>query len=643
MADRRLLRPHHRSHARLAPVAGARIEVARLAGARAEPVREVRYIAPPGAPWLHYLHGTVPGRGNDWICRPRGQPGGVSPRHVQQLLDLILVHDVADPDEVTLTFANLSLKDPTWRLGRGGMGVVAHFRVPASVDTNGTPPRFVHALLSLDQPIEVVSLGAVAGALLQTTLADRGAPDRPVDWWYARYRAVAEHGDAAALEVLESYLAEFPPLPSGRGKAGSQRWEPAEGAAWPREVRVRCGARTPETWRDALDAMVALAAFLYWTRLPWAAVTTGAGRAGDDGLVIRFLFGPPVPEEEEIALSSLPREPVALACALLPLAAREVSTLELHAVVEDAGVELGPGPEDRVEKVDAVAEPDPTPLLGWLPPPPMTVVAEVEPEDMDLATEPEPEPPPSPPALEMPGERAALAPSSEVAGPAIAFEPLSAVEAPRAAAVFTAPPLTEAPTPVPPEPARARGRPLPLWLTWLTILVGSVVVAVVVAFTLLAIWPARVERELPEARAPEASTPTPEPAALAPEPAPTPEPAVPPPEPSAQPASPAHTTAKVVAPKKPGAKAPSAGGAPATAGAARAPAGTVVLLGDALKVTLGQHELNPGSNQIAPGRYTMRARFVGSGVMAFGAVDVAKGKTARVRCVAATQTCSVEE
>ena len=92
-------------------------------------MREVRYPIMGGA-WLHYLHGNVPGHQLDWIARPQGQPGGVTPQHVQHLLDLIQVHDVPSAGDVTLTFANLSLKDTTHRPGYGGLGIVAHFRMP---------------------------------------------------------------------------------------------------------------------------------------------------------------------------------------------------------------------------------------------------------------------------------------------------------------------------------------------------------------------------------------------------------------------------------------------------------------------------------------------------------------------------------
>ncbi len=345
-------------------------------------MKEVRYIAPPGSSWLHYLHGNVPGHQLDWICRPRGMPGGVTPQHVQHLLDLVQVHDVPGPSEVTLTFANLSLKDTTWRPGHGGLGVVTHFRIPASLDHGGRKnPRFIHALVGVDLPLDRSSIESAVKALFQATLADRAAPDRPVDWWYARYLAAAEHGEQTALDVLESYFASFGRLDVNPRGPGGPRWALADSARLPREIRVRCGPRTPETWSDAVESMVGLASVLYWSKVPWAAITTGAGRGGDDGLVIRFLFGPPAPDEDEIPLSNLPREPEQLALALLPLVlVRDEQFVSALAVAdpvtgsgrartgrgegerEDAGVEAAPSQPafDPGEPVD---------LLGWLPPP----------------------------------------------------------------------------------------------------------------------------------------------------------------------------------------------------------------------------------------------------------------------------------
>ncbi len=358
-------------------------------------MKEVRYIAAPGATWLHYLHGNVPGHQLDWICRPRGMPGAVTPQHVQHLLDLVQVHDVPGPGEVTLTFANLSLKDTTWRPGHGGLGIVTHFRIPTSLDHGGRKnPRFIHALVGVDLPLDVAALDGAVDALFQATLADRSAPDRPVDWWYARYLAAAEHGEGMALNLLESYFASFGPLELSPSPTVGQRWALAEGASLQREIRVRCGPRTPETWRDAVESMVGLAAVLYWSRVPWAAITTGAGRGGDDGVVIRFLFGPPAPDEREIPLSNLPRDPEALALALLPLVLEKeeqfVSALAVADPVtgsgraqtgrgtsevlrEDAGVETAPLPPDFDHG-------EPVALLGWLPPPEGELMSD---DDMD--------------------------------------------------------------------------------------------------------------------------------------------------------------------------------------------------------------------------------------------------------------------
>lgn len=622
-------------------------------------MREVRYPYSGGA-WLHYLHGNVPGHQLDWIARPHGLPGGVTPQHVQHLLDIIQVHDVPGPSEHNLTFANLSLKDTTHRPGLGGMAVVAHFRLPSSLDHGGRKnPRFVHALVSVGQALDPHAVHLAATGLLQGTVDDAAAPDRPVDHWYGAYLAAAEAGPDAALEVLQAYFDSFPPMPVVVGASEIERWSLTEGAILPREVLVRCGPRTPETLRQAVTAMSGLASVLYHARLPWAAVTTGAGRGSDDGVVVRFAFSAPGAPEDGLALADLPDDPVELAFSLLPLEEeREQRFVPVSRWVN-------PATGERV--MTSPRAPTPPPISEDTSGEGVSAVpAAVPPEDAGVEEGPPaittlPPPPeswPPPPASSAPAGALPLSPALPLVSPAIPAAaspsassgppPRPPSPEPRPAHRPHRPPPADAPPVAGPRPAPT-AQPTPGGSrprVWLSLLVGGSLGALVLAGALAFIYREPKPKPGPrpshpiEAVAPQPEAPAPQPEAPAAQPetpAPQPETTAPQPEtPAVQPETPtsAPSTSGTTGSK-------SAGKAGKAAKATSGATGTVVVAGDAREVRLDNKALSAGSNPVAPGRYRLSARFPDlDELQRFGEVTVTADRTTTVRCSSATYTCS---
>ena len=247
-----------------------------------------RYRAPEGAPWLHALHGNVPGHEIDFIYCPEVPHGPFTLTHFSHLARLLKYIEPWTGSPFAFAIGNLSRDDTQHEPGHGGVALVLGLRVSGVRDGAGRQePPFAHAIAAIDR-----DLGG--GALLDSTLAflgsmagggDRGPS--PVAF-YRAYARCAEERPESVPELLGRYVEGFGDLPAlpPVARSADWAWEVDEGARPGRLVIVH---RDDEPFERIARMAARLAVVLYRSNIRWTSIVSGGQADISGGLSIQLV------------------------------------------------------------------------------------------------------------------------------------------------------------------------------------------------------------------------------------------------------------------------------------------------------------------------------------------------------------------
>jgi hypothetical protein len=268
------------------------------------------YVADDGDPWLHFLHGNVPGHEIDFMYRPEVPQGALSRQHFSHLARLIKYIEPQHGADHAFAIGNLSRDDTQHEPGHGGVALIFGLRIRGACDHAGRPdPPFSHAIATVDRALDAGTLFAASIAFHRHVLGQAASAE-----WYRSYVSAASEPPETIAQILARYVEGFADLPRPDPSTMSLAW--TNGGAThagrivfvhpddaPFEVLARSAAR--------------LAAVLYRSDVRWSAISSGREADLPHGLSIRFLaeraIGPGDRVSALHALAEIPDDDEAIA------------------------------------------------------------------------------------------------------------------------------------------------------------------------------------------------------------------------------------------------------------------------------------------------------------------------------------------
>lgn len=268
------------------------------------------YIADDGDPWLHFLHGNVPGHEIDFMYRPEVPQGALSRQHFSHLARLIKYIEPQHGADHAFAIGNLSRDDTQYEPGHGGVALIFGLRIRGACDHAGRPdPPFSHAIATVDRALDAGTLFAAATAFHRHVLGEAASAE-----WYRSYVSAAGEPPEAIAQILARYVEGFADLPRPDPSTMSLAWTNGGATQAGRIVFVH----PDDAPFEALARTAArLAAVLYRSDVRWSAISSGREADLPHGLSIRFLaesaVGPGDPAAALHALAEIPEDDEAIA------------------------------------------------------------------------------------------------------------------------------------------------------------------------------------------------------------------------------------------------------------------------------------------------------------------------------------------
>jgi len=266
------------------------------------------YQAPPGVPWLHAIHGHVPGHGRDFIFCPEAPQGAFTPTHREQLARLMSAIAPREGSPFAFAIGNLSRDDRQHDPGHGALALIFGFRVSEEAEDGGPQDvPFSHAIVAVDREMLHRTLLDASLALYSYLSGYAEGGHTPAAFYRAYVRGMKQRPDKVP-DLLQRYVTAFGKLPAPLPSLFGDAW--AASADAPRG-RVFILHDPDEPFGSLVHAAAKLVTVLYRSSLRWTAISCGGAVNLPGGPSIEFVASIPAdfsPQDRVVRLEDLSDE-----------------------------------------------------------------------------------------------------------------------------------------------------------------------------------------------------------------------------------------------------------------------------------------------------------------------------------------------